>query len=170
MNFFTVALIVSGVLYYNFPGFQIHEGYADANFTPFQIEEIKNISRTEAENDNKILEGKIKKLENNPRDSKEKNKNLEAQLKGIEESLAETSQVPTHQITQSPCPDSVVLNDTNAKDMLSEYSSDKEAIKCFDTSQVTTMEYPFMKKFVNADISSWDVSSVTAMNVSFRCL
>merc|ERR1712161_48217 len=66
--------------------------------------------------------------------------------------------------SQSPCPDSVVLNDTNAKDMLSEYSSDKEAIKCFDTSQVTTMEYPFRgKKFVNADISSWDVSSVTSM-------
>merc|ERR1712238_139349 len=73
--------------------------------------------------------------------------------------------------SQSPCPDSVVLNDTNAKDMLSEYSSDKEAIKCFDTSQVTTMEYPFMKKFVkkfvNADISSWDVSSVTAMSGMF---
>merc|ERR1712238_241306 len=73
--------------------------------------------------------------------------------------------------SQSPCPDSVVLNDTNAKDMLSEYSSDKEAIKCFDTSQVTTMEYPFMKKFVkkfvNADISSWDVSSVTNMSGMF---
>merc|ERR1712161_18573 len=69
--------------------------------------------------------------------------------------------------SQSPCLDSVVLNDTNAKDMLSEYSSDKEAIKCFDTSQVTTMEYPFMKKIVNADISSWDVSSVTAMNDMF---
>merc|ERR1712238_543812 len=69
--------------------------------------------------------------------------------------------------SQSPCPDSVVLNDTNAKDMLSEYSSDKEAIKCFDTSQVTTMEYPFMKNFVNADISSWDVSSVTSMSGMF---
>merc|ERR1712238_434345 len=74
--------------------------------------------------------------------------------------------------SQSPCPDSVVLNDTNAKDMLSEYSSDKEAIKCFDTSQVTTMEYPFMKNFVNAtefngDVSDWDVSSVTSMNSMF---
>merc|ERR1712161_67359 len=68
---------------------------------------------------------------------------------------------------QSPCPVSVVLNDINANDKLSEYSSDKEVIKCFDTSQVTTMEYPFMKKIVNADISSWDVSSVTAMGYMF---
>merc|ERR1712238_225876 len=51
--------------------------------------------------------------------------------------------------SQSPCPVSVVLNDINANDKLSEYSSDKEVIKCFDTSQVTTMEYPFMKKIVN---------------------
>merc|ERR1712238_107019 len=67
--------------------------------------------------------------------------------------------------SQSPCPVSVVLKDINAKKKLRD--SDKEAIKCFDTSQVTTMEYPFMKKFVNADISSWDVSSVTAMNRMF---
>merc|ERR1712238_329726 len=69
--------------------------------------------------------------------------------------------------SQSPCPVSVVLKDINAKKKLREYSSDKEVIKCFDTSQVTTMEYPFMKKFVNADISSWDVSSVTAMGDMF---
>ena len=85
-------------------------------------------------------------------------------------SVVPSSQPSSVPSTQSPCPNSVVLNDNNAKDMLSDYSSDKEAIKCFDTSQVTTMEYPFMKKIVNADISSWDVSSVTAMNVSFRCL
>merc|ERR1712238_221394 len=70
--------------------------------------------------------------------------------------------------SQSPCPDSVVLNDINAKDVLSNYSSDKEAIKCFDTSQVTTMGYPFMKNFVNADISSLDVSSVTDMVYMFN--
>merc|ERR1712238_568945 len=252
----TVALIVSGV------GFQIHEGYADANFTSFQIEEIKNISRTEAENDNKILEGKIKKLENNLRDSKEKNKNLEAQLKAIEESLAftcagdtcqgrndynfiistaliigkinpkcsygspsfsvdgngsncpsgsgavsfgrktissgkgsftagfdvvasgsfstvigqslitqpptpETSQLPTPQITQSPCPDSVVLNDNNAKEKLSDYSGNKEVIRCFDTSKVTNMKILFQDTGINADLSSWDVSSVANMRTMF---
>ena len=265
MKIFTVALIVSGVLYYNFPGFQIHEGYADANFTSFQIEEIKNISRTEAKNIKKILKGKIKKLENNLRDVKEKNKNLEAQLKGIEESQAftcagdtcqgrndynfiistaliigrinpkcsygfpslsvdsngsncpsgsgavsfgrrtissgkgsftagldvvasgsfstdigqslitqpptpETSQLPTPQITKSPCSDSVVLIDINAKEKLSVNSGNKEVIRCFDTSKVTNMEELFKNTGINADLSSWDVASVTNMDVSCQSL
>merc|ERR1711957_406537 len=61
------------------------------------------------------------------------------------------------------CPDSVVLNDTNAKAKLLENSSDKNTTKCFDTSQVTSMFSLFKSTDVNADISSWDVSSVTNM-------
>merc|ERR1719162_1487672 len=38
-----------------------------------------------------------------------------------------------------PCPDSVVLNDSNVKDQLLEKSSDKEANRCYDTSLVTNM-------------------------------
>ena len=253
MKFSTVASILFGI------GFQINEGYADANFTSSQIEEIKNISRTEVKNIEKKLKGKIKKLE-------KKNKNLEAQLKGIEESLAftcagdtcqgrndynfiistaliigkinpkcsygspslsvdgngsncpsgsgavsfgrktissgkgsftagfdvvasgsfstvigqslitqpptsETSQLPTTQITQSPCPDSVVLNDYNAKEKLSYNSGNKEVIRCFDTSKVTIMKNLFkVDTGINADLSSWDVASVTNMDVSCQSL
>merc|ERR1712160_85418 len=69
-----------------------------------------------------------------------------------------------------PCPDSVVLNDSNVKDQLLEKSSDKETIKCFDTSLVTNMNNLFASTDVNADtdISSWDVSSVTDMADMFR--
>ena len=132
MKFFTVALIVSGVLYYNFPGFQIHEGYADANFTSFQIKEIKNISKTEVKNVKKLLK------------------------------------TPTRQITQSPCPDSVVLNDNNVKEKLLLFSNSakKEVIRCFDTSKVTNMTKLFQLTKINADLSSWDVSSVVNMDVS----
>merc|ERR1719157_11102 len=68
-----------------------------------------------------------------------------------------------------PCPDSVVLNDSNVKDQLLEKSSDKETIKCFDTSLVTNMNNLFASTDVNADadISSWDVSSVTNMENIF---
>merc|ERR1712161_106729 len=69
--------------------------------------------------------------------------------------------------TQSPCPNSVVLNDNNAWDMLSDYSSNKTAIKCFDTSQVTNMDGFFENTDFNADISSWDVSSVEYMKGMF---
>merc|ERR1712238_457645 len=81
----------------------------------------------------------------------------------------ETSQLPTPQITQSPCPDSVVLNvyNFNIRDILLEKSSDKGAIKCFDTSLVTNMNNIFVFNDVNADISSWDVSSVTDMGGMF---
>merc|ERR1712238_544160 len=62
------------------------------------------------------------------------------------------------------CPlDSVVLNDSNVRTMLSDYSSDKKKIKCFDTSLVTDMDNLFQQTEFNADISSWDVSSVTNM-------
>merc|ERR1712238_213618 len=83
----------------------------------------------------------------------------------------ETSQLPTPQITQSPCPDSVVLNvyNGNIRAILLEKSSDKGAIKCFDTSLVTNMNYMFYEaKEFNGDVSDWDVSSVTAMTDMFN--
>ena len=124
MKISTVALILFGA------GLQIHEGYADANFTSLNVKEIKNISRTEVKNVKKLLKS------------------------------------PTHQITQSPCPDSVVLNDKIAKEKLSDNSVNKEIIRCFDTSKVTNMNKLFIYTEINADLSSWDVSSVTKMNVS----
>merc|ERR1712161_4681 len=67
------------------------------------------------------------------------------------------------------CPlDSVVLNDSNVRTMLSDYSSDKKKIKCFDTSLVTDMDNLFQQTEFNADISSWDVSSVTRMVQMFE--
>ena len=125
MKFSTVALILFG------DGLQIHKGYADANFTSFQIKEIKNISSTEVVNVKKMLK------------------------------------TPTRQITQSPCSNSVVLNDSIAKDELSDNSVKKEVIKCFDTSEVTNMKELFKDTGINADLSSWDVSSVTDMSVSY---
>ena len=82
----------------------------------------------------------------------------------------ETSPLPTPQITQSPCPDSVVLNDYNAKKKLSYNSGNKEVIRCFDTSKVTIMKYLFQDTGINADLSSWDVASVTNMDVSCQSL
>ena len=126
MKIFTVASILFGA------GLQIHEGYADANFTSFQIKEIKNLSRTEVKNVKKLLK------------------------------------TPTRQITQSPCPDSVVLNDNNANDKLTDNSVNKEVIRCFDTSKVTNMNQLFRNTGINADLSSWDVSSVTTMDVRYK--
>ena len=247
MKFSTVASILFGV------GFQIHEGYADATFTSFQIEEIKNISRTQVKNVKKMLKDEIKYLNNNIIDAEEKNRNLEAQIKRIKESLAFTcagdtckggndynfvistaliigkvnskcsygspslsvddngrnftscsgavtfggkmissgdgfftagldvvasgsfstaidqsliTHPPKPQITQSPCPDSLVLNNKIAKDKLSDNFVNKGVIRCFDTSKVTNMEQIFKGTRINDDLSSWDVSSVTNMAVS----
>ena len=126
MKIFTVASILFGA------GLQIHEGYADANFTSFQIKEIKNISSTEVVNVKKMLK------------------------------------TPTRQITQSPCSNSVVLNDNNANYKLTDNSVNKDVIRCFDTSKVTNMEGLFKNTGINADLSSWDVSSVTKMDVSYQ--
>jgi len=126
MKIFTVASILFRA------GLQIHEGYADANFTSFQSKEIKNISSTEVVNVKKMLK------------------------------------TPTRQITQSPCSNSVVLNDNNAEDELSVNSVYKEVIRCFDTSKVTTMKKLFKGTGINADLSSWDVSSVTTMDVRYK--
>merc|ERR1712238_228830 len=56
----------------------------------------------------------------------------------------------------------------NAEDMLSDYSSNKTALKCFDTSQVTNMDGFFENTDFNADISSWDVSSADSMAGMFN--
>ena len=70
--------------------------------------------------------------------------------------------------SQSPCPDSVVLNDNNANDKLTDNSVNKEVIRCFDTSKVTNMKQLFQNTGINADLSSWDVSSVTTMDVRYE--
>ena len=84
----------------------------------------------------------------------------------------ETSQLPTPQITQSPCFESVVLNDNNAySEMWTYYEmKKKEVIRCFDTSKVTNMDGLFSDTAINVDFSSWDVASVTNMDVSCQSL
>merc|ERR1711957_734931 len=69
-----------------------------------------------------------------------------------------------------PCPNGIIVGDDNIKNALLENSSDKETIKCFDTSLVTNMNNLFAPTDINADtdISSWDVSSVTDMADMFR--
>ena len=66
------------------------------------------------------------------------------------------------------CPNNVVLNDKNADAELSDNSGNKTVIRCFDTSEVTDMEEFLMSSNINADLSSWDVSSVTSMFVSYQ--
>merc|ERR1711957_645387 len=65
-----------------------------------------------------------------------------------------------------PCPDGKKVDDDNIE-IIQENSLDKEAMKCFDTSLVTNMNNLFASSDVNADISSWDVSSVTDMDSMF---
>ena len=60
-----------------------------------------------------------------------------------------------------PCHDiSVVLSNVNKNAKLSENASDKNIVKCFDTSAVTDMSHFLKTSSINADLSSWDVSSV----------
>ena len=60
-----------------------------------------------------------------------------------------------------PCHDiSVVLSNVNKNAKLSENASDKNIVKCFDTSAVTDMTHFLKTSSINADLSSWDVSSV----------
>jgi len=73
-------------------------------------------------------------------------------------------------VKSPPCPDDgILVDDDNIKTILKENSSDKEALKCYDTSQVTYM-YDLFKDILdfNADLSSWDVSSVIDMSAMFR--
>ena len=68
----------------------------------------------------------------------------------------------------SPCLNSLVLNDKTAKMKLSDNSVNKEVIRCFDTSKVTNMKQLFQDTGINADLSSWDVSSVKNIAVSCK--
>ena len=52
--------------------------------------------------------------------------------------------------------------------LLLENSSNRAIIKYFDTSEVTDMGNFLMSSNINADLSSWDVSSVTRMFVSHQ--
>ena len=62
----------------------------------------------------------------------------------------------------------IILTNENKDDKLLENASNKNIVKCFDTSEVTNMDSFLMESNINADLSSWDVSSVTSMNVSFH--
>merc|ERR1711957_1113563 len=64
-----------------------------------------------------------------------------------------------------PCPDDgIIIDDNNIAITLLENSSEKEAIRCYDTSQVTNMTDLFDNILdFNADLSSRDVSSVIDM-------
>ena len=57
---------------------------------------------------------------------------------------------------QSPCSDSVVLNDKNAQKKVSDNSVNKEVIRCFDTSKVANMEQLFLIIETDANLSSRD--------------
>ena len=77
-----------------------------------------------------------------------------------------TTSSPT--TTPGPCFGiSVILSDSNRNFKLSDNLSNETMVGCFDTSQVTNMD-SFLKgrDTFNADLSSWDVSSVTSMQVS----
>merc|ERR1712238_84451 len=79
---------------------------------------------------------------------------------------------PTAGPTKNPipptiCPEKIILHDENRTSIFN--SSDKEAIKCYDTSLLTDMEDMFYQaKEFNGDVSDWDVSSVTIMNYMFN--
>ena len=57
---------------------------------------------------------------------------------------------------QSPCSDSVVLNDKNAQKKVSDNSVKKEVIRCSDTSKVANMEQLFSIIETDANLSSRD--------------
>ena len=78
----------------------------------------------------------------------------------IEEDIIHPCLFPCHGI-------SLALSDANMITILSENSSNKAIVQCFDTSEVTNMYQFLMGSNINADLSSWDVSSVTSMQV--RC-
>ena len=85
-------------------------------------------------------------------------------------------------VKSRPCRDWIIVDDDSIRDIFLEKSTDNsdsgndetrilavvEDRKCYDTSGVTNMNGLFFKKKFNADISSWDVSSVTDMFVSFH--
>merc|ERR1712238_98128 len=79
----------------------------------------------------------------------------------IEEDIIHPCLFPCHGI-------SLALSDDNMATILSNHSSNEAIVKCFDTSQVTNMDNFLSGSNINADLSSWDVSSVTSMNQLFK--
>jgi len=79
----------------------------------------------------------------------------------IEEDVIHPCLFPCHGI-------SLALSDANMITILSENSSNKAIVQCFDTSEVTNMDNFLMGSNINADLSSWDVSSVTSMWEMFK--
>merc|ERR1711957_884456 len=79
----------------------------------------------------------------------------------IEEDIIHPCLFPCHGI-------SLALSDANMITILSENSSNKAIVQCFDTSEVTNMDQFLMESNINADLSSWDVSSVTSMQEMFK--
>merc|ERR1712238_40308 len=79
----------------------------------------------------------------------------------IDEDIIHPCQFPCHGI-------SLVLSDDDKSTILSHGSSNEAIVKCFDTSEVTNMDQFLMGSNINADLSSWDVSSVTSMWELFK--
>merc|ERR1712238_148699 len=67
------------------------------------------------------------------------------------------------------CPEKIMLHDENRTSIFN--YSDKEAIKCYDTSLLTDMVQMFHKATeFNSEVSDWNVSSVTDMRWMFAQL
>merc|ERR1711957_989312 len=79
------------------------------------------------------------------------------------------SSIPSKVPSIGPCHGiSLVLSDDDKGTILSDNSSNEAIVKCFDTSEVTNMDQFLMESNINADLSSWDVSSVTSMQEMFK--
>ena len=79
------------------------------------------------------------------------------------------SGLPSVVPSSRPCPDGIIVNNANITVLFkNSHLLFGEDFKCLDTSLVTTMFTLFANSYVNADLSSWDVSSVTNMKVSFH--
>ena len=63
-----------------------------------------------------------------------------------------------------------LVNNDNVKEHILKYSNEgqKNKIRCLDTSKITNMDelLKLVRSDFNADLSCWDVSSVTSMSVS----
>merc|ERR1712160_132841 len=79
----------------------------------------------------------------------------------INEDIIHPCQFPCHGI-------SLVLSDDDKDTILSDNASNEAIVKCFDTSEVTNMDQFLDGSNINADLSSWDVSSVTSMQAMFK--
>jgi len=82
-----------------------------------------------------------------------------------ENTKAAKSEKDVKSVKSRPCPDGIIVVDDN---FIKTENLDQEAIEFYDTSLVTNMSGLFAYSDVSADLSSWDVSSVTEMYVSFH--